>query len=87
MSKTEMIEMIFNTTIEANKTLENAKCEYGEQAPYTIGLQFAYVQSRELISKLNLDIEFYEYRSELDKRHRLASKYSEIINLIDGTDK
>ena len=64
MTKNDMIEMIFNTTIEADKTLENAQCEYGEQEPYTIGLRFAYVQSRELISKLNLNEEFYRYRSE-----------------------
>lgn len=64
MTKKEMIEMIFNSQIKSDNDLENAAYKYGGQEPYTIGLRFANVQSRELISKLNLDDEFYQYRSE-----------------------
>jgi hypothetical protein len=64
MTKAEMIEIIFNAQIESDNDVANAEYQFGGQEPYTIGLRFANVQSREIISKLNLDEAFYQYREE-----------------------
>ena len=64
MTKEKMIETIFKTKIDCDKQLECAESEFGSDAPHTIGLRYASVQSREIISKLNLDEEFYQYREE-----------------------
>ena len=65
MTKTEMIEIIFNTQIECDEHLEVIEYEFGSGAPYTLGIREASVQNRELISKLNLDEEFYQYRERV----------------------
>ena len=62
MTKNEIIEAIFNTQIECDEHLEVIEYEFGGGAPYTLGVREASVQNRALISKLNLDEEFYQYR-------------------------
>ena len=65
MTKNEIIEAIFNTQIECDEHLEVIEYEFGGGAPYTLGVREASVQNRELISKLKLEKEFYEYRERV----------------------
>lgn len=64
MNKKEIIETIFKTQIDCDKQLNWAEDKFGSDAPHTIGLRYASVQSREIISKLNLDEAFYQYKEE-----------------------
>jgi len=66
MTKEEIIETIFKTQIECDKKLERAGSEFGMYNVHTIGLTYASVESREIISRLDLDEAFFEYKEAME---------------------